>query len=202
VRNKPNHEPTWDDVGAIASAIVALTRGADLPHDDIVELALPLIRRLAAMGESLLLDPHGDGYDDGLSPKTWRMYTPEETAAALSNLDGTQMQAALLDALGCHKESEASTAALASIVGEADIEKAWYALRSLDYLDYTTPDGCVGAMSVEQLGATVWAKPEGYPEDNTDEEWATLRINEANRLGLSDLAEYWAEWLRNQGPEL
>jgi hypothetical protein len=187
----------------MASAIVALTRGADLPHDDLVELGLPLIRRIAAMGEQLMTDPHGDGYeaDDGSSPRTWRMYTPDETAAALSNLDGTQLQAALLDALGCHKESEATTTVLASIVGEADIEKAWYALRSLDYLDYTPPDGCVGPMSVEQLGATIWAKPEVSHEDDTNEEWATLRINEANRLGLSDLAEYWAEWLRRQGPE-
>jgi hypothetical protein len=57
----PKHEPTWTDVGAIAEAVFVLTRSADLPHDLLVELALPSIRRLALMGEQLLADPHGDG---------------------------------------------------------------------------------------------------------------------------------------------
>jgi hypothetical protein len=214
------HEPTWTDVGAIAEAVFVLTRSADLPHDLLIELALPSIRRLAVMGEQLLADPHGDGEDMGMAsrlteeqmdelfgpavePKTWRMYTPEETAAALSNLEpGTQLQAALLDALGCHKEPEVSTAHLAAIVGCDDVEKAWYALRCLDYLDRFAPD-CTEdmAMSVEHLAATTWSKPEGYREDFSNPEWAVLRIKEAERLGRPDLCEYWADWLATNPEE-
>jgi len=54
------NDPTWTEVGAIAEAIVALTKHADLSHDLLIELALPAIRRLAAMGERLSTDPHGD----------------------------------------------------------------------------------------------------------------------------------------------
>jgi hypothetical protein len=209
VRNK---EPTWDDVGAIAGAILSLTRGADLPHDMLVELALPSIRRLAVMGEQLLADPHGDGENMGMAqrltdgemdelfgpatpPKTWREYTPEETAAALSNLEpGTELQAALLDAVGCFKQGEPTTTQLAYAIGCDDVEKVWYALRSLDYLDRFPPSDDLPIS--EAMSQTVWSLPEVHRDDDgTNEEWAALRIKEAERLGRPDLCEYWADWL-------
>jgi hypothetical protein len=56
----PQQEPTWCDIGAVAESIYVLTKHADLPHDLLVELAGPAIRRLATMGERILTDPHGD----------------------------------------------------------------------------------------------------------------------------------------------
>jgi hypothetical protein len=204
-----NKEPTWDDAGAIAEAIVALTKHADLPHDMLVELALPAIRRLALVGDQLSTDPHGDGMAaevDELDsvrrycPKTWHEYTAEETKAALSNLSGTQMQAALLDALGCCKNGEATTAELDAAAGVGDVEKTWYALSCLEYLD-RHPSIDLGELTSEAISETVWSKPEGYPEDYTDEEYAALRIAEATRLNRVDLVTYWAEWLVEQGQD-
>lgn len=53
-------EPTWSDIGVVAEAVSVLTNRADLSHDLLVELAGPLLRRLAIMGDRIMLDPHGD----------------------------------------------------------------------------------------------------------------------------------------------
>lgn len=53
-------EPTWSEIGVIAEAVSVLTNREDLPHDLLVELTGPLLRRLAIMGERIIQDPHGD----------------------------------------------------------------------------------------------------------------------------------------------
>lgn len=57
--------PTWDDVAALASAVAALNTTAGLGHDTMIELAAPIVRRMAAMVDVLEQDPHGDSEDCG-----------------------------------------------------------------------------------------------------------------------------------------
>lgn len=61
----PNErEPTWSEIGVIAQAVAVLINRADLSHDLLAELAGPLLRRLATMGERIMSDPHGDSDGD------------------------------------------------------------------------------------------------------------------------------------------
>jgi hypothetical protein len=72
---------------------VSLTRGADLPHDMLVELALPSIRQLAVMGEQLLADPHGDGE---AAVGRWTAPPGEVEAVAVTDaVDASRMREAL-----------------------------------------------------------------------------------------------------------
>ncbi len=57
-KNEP--APTWEDIGTLAEAVFVLAKHADLPHDLMVELAGPSLRRLAIMTEQIMLDPHGE----------------------------------------------------------------------------------------------------------------------------------------------